>query len=213
MPTLTQAQAWYPDDDPVHGFDHILRVYRLAERLALAEGADVEIVLAAALLHDAQEGRTQGGESGRADHQNVSADFASEVLGAEGWDASRIAAVQHCIRAHRFRHAQEAPQTLEAQVLFDADKLDAIGATGAARAVGHAALNHQPFFREPSTRFWQTGELEPGEPHTAYHEFLFKLGKLPDRLYTKTARSLAAERHTFLEAFFKRLGQENRGEA
>jgi uncharacterized protein len=213
MPTLTQAQAWYPDDDPVHGFDHILRVYRMAERLALAEGADLEIVQAAALLHDAQESRTQGGESGRADHQNASADFAETVLRAEGWDANRIAAVQHCIRAHRFRHSQEAPQTLEAQVLFDADKLDAIGATGAARAVGHAALNHQPFFREPSPQFWQTGEREPGEPHTAFHEFVFKLGKLPDRLYTTTARSLAAERHAFLEAFFMRLGQETRGEA
>ena len=53
MPTIEEARRWYPADDPVHGFDHVLRVYQLAEHLALAEGADLEIVRAAALLHDA----------------------------------------------------------------------------------------------------------------------------------------------------------------
>ena len=53
MPTIEQARAWYPINDPVHGFDHVLRVYRLAERLAAAEGAELEIVRAAVLLHDA----------------------------------------------------------------------------------------------------------------------------------------------------------------
>src|SRR3989304_3806485 len=99
MPTIETARAWYPDDDPVHGFDHILRVYRMAERLAHAEGADLEIVRAAALLHDA-EGTTPGGAE-RANHHHSSAEFAAEILGAEGWSPERIAAVQHCIRAHR----------------------------------------------------------------------------------------------------------------
>ena len=54
MPTIEQARAWYTDSDPVHDFDHVLRVYRLAERLAEAEGADLTIVRAAALLHDAE---------------------------------------------------------------------------------------------------------------------------------------------------------------
>ena len=58
MPTIDQARHWYPDLDPVHGFDHVLRVYRMAERLALAEGADIEIVHAAALLHDAEGSAT-----------------------------------------------------------------------------------------------------------------------------------------------------------
>ena len=58
MPTLEQARQWYPEQDPVHGWDHILRVYHMAERLALAEGADLEIVHAAALLHDSK-GRPQ----------------------------------------------------------------------------------------------------------------------------------------------------------
>src|SRR5512133_4055947 len=101
MPTLEQARTWYTGDDPVHDFDHILRVYRMAERLANEEGADLEIVHAAALLHDA-EGSMSGAET-RTSHHHQSADFAGQVLEAEGWSRERIAAVQHCIRAHRFR--------------------------------------------------------------------------------------------------------------
>ena len=73
MPTIHQAKNWYPQNDSVHGFDHIQRVYRLAERLAQAEGADLDIVRAAALLHDAERHFT--GES-RSDHQYASAEFA-----------------------------------------------------------------------------------------------------------------------------------------
>src|SRR4030066_267758 len=102
MPSIEQARAWAPDSGPVHGFDHVLRVYRMAERLAQAEGADLEIVRAAALLHDAEGSQTSGGDAGRVDHHHASAEFAREILEAEGWQAERIAAVQHCIRAHRF---------------------------------------------------------------------------------------------------------------
>ncbi len=132
MPTLEQARYWYTADDPVHGFDHILRVYRLAERLAGLEGADLEIVKAAVLLHDASLETHVRGE-----HQVAGAEFARRVLEDEGWGEPRIQAVQHCIRAHRFRDDSEQPETIEAQVLFDADKLDAIGAIGVARAVAY----------------------------------------------------------------------------
>src|SRR5512137_2158955 len=101
MPTIEQARAWYTASDPVHDFEHVLRVCYMAKRLAEAEGSDLEIVRAAALLHDA-EGATPGHES-RADHHHASAEFAAQVLAAEGWDAERIAAVQHCIRGHRYR--------------------------------------------------------------------------------------------------------------
>ena len=227
MPTIETARAWYPDFDPVHGFDHVLRVYKLAERLAAAEGADMEIVRAAALLHDAQgelwTGKDQpapddseslaenGGGLGdprRSDHQNVSARFARRVLQAEGWEEERIAAVEHCIRAHRFRQAEEQPQTLEAQVLFDADKLDAIGAIGVARAVAYAARDGKQFYWPPSEQFLSSGEEEAGEPHSAYHEYLFKLRKLKDRLYTPYGRLLARERHDRIVAFFEQLANE-----
>jgi uncharacterized protein len=212
MPTIEEARQWYPDADPVHGFDHVLRVYRLAERLARLEGADEQIVLAAVLLHDAQGG-SAGQAASRLDHQHASAEFAGQVLMAEGWPEARIAAVQHCIRAHRFRDQREQPATLEAQVLFDADKLDAIGAIGVARAVAYAALAGQPAYASPSPHFLQGGGLALGEPHSAYHEYLFKLRKLIARLYTPTARAIATERHAYMAEFFERLEKEIQGQA
>jgi uncharacterized protein len=207
VPTLEQARSWYPQDDPVHGFDHVGRVYRLAEWLAEAEGADLEIVRAAALLHDAG-GRLDGE---RISHQHASAEFARSTLLSEGWVEERIEAVLHAIRAHRFRDRSEPPLTLEAQVLFDADKLDAIGAIGAARAVAYAAVVGCPAYFPPSRRFLESGELEPGELHSAYHEFHFKLQRILERLHTSTARQVAVERQQVMAAFFERLAEECAG--
>ena len=245
MITIEIARSWYPASDAVHGFDHVLRVYHLAERLAQIEGADLEIVRAAALLHDASSdewsvdsgqmevdsGQGVGGSESaieqignrpawrtadrqsaignlRLTHHHASAEFAAQVLEAEGWPEERIAAVKHCIRAHRFRDRQEPPQTIEAQVLFDADKLDAIGAVGVARAIGYAVQAGQPAYAPPSVRFLETGELEPGEPHSAYHEYLFKLRRIRERMYTPAGRKLADERHQVMAEYFERLAQE-----
>lgn len=210
MLSLEQARVWYTGADAVHDFEHIQRVWVMAERLALAEGADLEIVRAAVLLHDA-EGATPGNAEGRAAHHENSAEFAREVLLAEGWPEDRITAVQHCIRAHRFRGG-EPPRTLEAQILFDADKLDVLGAIGVARVVAYAALAGEPLTAEVSESFRARFEKAPNEPHTPYHEFLFKLSRIKERLHTRTARALAEERHTYLSAFFERLHAEIKGE-
>lgn len=211
MPDIETARGWYSAADPIHDFDHILRVYRLAERIARAEGADLEIVRAAALLHDA-EGSDPADRAARASHQHASAHFAAEVLQAEGWSATRIAAVQHCIRAHRFRDTTEPPQTLEARILFDADKLDAIGAIGAARVIGFSARAPQSFYTPPSQQFKDTGECAPGETYSAYHEYLYKLVRIKDRIQTATGRAIAEERHRFLAEYFERLVAEWNGE-
>lgn len=209
MPTIQQAIAWYPDTDPVHGFDHVLRVYRTAERLAQLEGADLEIVRAAALLHDVEGAAPEGGS--RANHHEASAGFAADVLRAEGWSEERIQAVQHCIRAHRYRGTNEPPATLEAKVLFDADKLDVLGAIGAARTVAYAVQAGQPIYAEPSEQFVENGQKEPGEPHSAYHEYLFKLRRVNERLFTPSARAIGAARHAALTAFFEQLRAEMDG--
>lgn len=210
--TIALARSWYQSADPVHDFAHVLRVYRLAEKIALAEGADLEIVHAAALLHDAAGSAPGGDGKERLEHHLASAQFAGEVLSAEGWTEERIQAVQHCIRAHRFRHQGERPHTLEAMCLFDADKLDVLGAIGAARTIAFAALAGQPAYAEPSEQFLREGKAEPGEQHSAYHEYLFKLRKVKDALYTSTGKSLAAKRDDFLRAFFEQLQAECRGE-
>jgi uncharacterized protein len=208
--TLEQARAWYPAYDPVHGFDHIERVYHLCEIIGEAEGADMEIVLTAALLHDSQGSSPES--SLRCDHNLHSAEFAGQVLKKLGWLTEHIQAVQHCIRAHRFRHNSEKPLTLEAKVLFDADKLDVIGAIGIARTIAYAIQAQEPYYTQPSEQFQKTGKTQAGECHSVYHEYLFKLRNVKEKLYTSTGKHLAEGRHKFLKIFFSQLGAEMRGE-
>ncbi len=211
MLNLEKAKKWYSNTDAVHDFSHIERVYRMAERLAKTEGADLEIVRAAALLHDA-DGTTPGSES-RLEHHLRSAEIAGSVLKAEGWPEERIQAVLHCIRAHRFRDDREPPATIEAKCLFDADKLDVLGAIGAVRVTVYAALAGTPFYAKPSEQFLHTGREEPGELHSAYHEHLFKLRKIESRLFTNSAKKIARQRTVYLEKFFERLISEINGES
>jgi uncharacterized protein len=211
MLTLEKAQAWYPEIDPVHGFDHIERVYHMAEKLALLEGADLEIVHTAALLHDSRGSDPNSGE--RLSHHEASALFAEQVLRGEGWPDDRIRAVQDCIRAHRYRGEKEnEPQTIEAKVLFDADKLDVLGAIGVARTIGYAVQAGQPIYAEPSEQFIESGVKQPGEPHSSYHEYLFKLSKVRERLFTASAIQIAEARDAFLTQFYEQLGAEIRAE-
>jgi uncharacterized protein len=212
MPTIEEARAWYVHADPVHDFDHVMRVYRMAERLAKEEGADLEIVHAAALLHDV-EGSAPGSDvSARANHHHSSADFAGEMLKKEGWPEDRIKAVQHCILAHRYRDTSEPPATLEAKILFDADKLDVLGAIGAARTIAYASLDGQPFYAEPSEQFIRTGVKESGEPHSSYHEYLFKLRNVKNRIFTPAAKRIAEDRSQYLAAFYRQMQAEIAGE-
>lgn len=207
MPSIEQARDWYPENDPVHGFDHVMRVYHTAEHLAAEMGADLEIVRAAALLHDAEGAAPDSPGSGRSTHEQSSAQFARSVLEAEGWGDARIAAVEHCIRAHRYRGA-EPPDSLEAKILFDADKIDVLGAFGIARTIAYAVQAGQPVYSPPSERFRREGSREPGEPHSAYHEYLFKLRRVAGRLHTPGAAEIARARVEVLDRFFKALADE-----
>ena len=124
----------------------------------------------------------------------------------------------HAIEAHRFR-AEPAPATLEAQCLSDADKLDAIGAIGVARAYAYAGAHGTALWKLP----WQAiaggkGDAvrspdDLGGDYTPVHEFVYKLDRIPDRLYTATARTIAAERQRFMRVFFDRLDEEAMGKA
>jgi uncharacterized protein len=209
MPSVEQARAFYSSEDAVHDFEHVLRVYHTAMKLGKEEGADLEILQAAALLHDSR-GAEPGG-AGRAEHHITSALFAAEVLQAEGWPDERIRAVQHAIRAHRYRGKEDLPETIEARVLFDSDKLDVIGAIGAARTIAYSVLAGEPMYERPSEQFRASGKEMPGEHHSSYHEYLFKLSKVKDRLFTASARRLAEQRHAAMTAFFEQLAAEYEG--
>jgi uncharacterized protein len=206
MISIGEARHYYGDNDAVHDFDHVLRVLALAERIGQAEGADMEVVRAAALLHDV--GRAQADAEGL-DHAAIGAERAREILA--GQPPEKIEAVAHAIAAHRFR-ADSAPEALEAQALFDADKLDAIGAVGIARAFAYGGAHGQRLWVpvESVTRWQEKGD-DP-DTHTPVHEFVVKLSQLKGRLFTSTGRAIAEERHAYMVDFFERLDAEVRGE-
>ncbi|MCP4541450.1 MAG: HD domain-containing protein [Chloroflexi bacterium] len=205
--TIAKAKRYYERADAVHDFDHVLRVLALAERIGRAEGANLTIVRAAALLHDA--GRDQA-ETDGFDHAAFAADQAHTILAEQ--PPEKVKAVAHAIAAHRFRTGP-APSTLEAQVLFDADKLDAIGAVGVARAFAYGGAHGQRLWTPIETvdmdRWLEEGD-NPRD-HTPVHEFVVKLSRLKERLFTLTGQSIAEERHAYMVAFFQRFDAEARG--
>jgi len=201
--TIEQARELYAGAEAVHDFDHVLRVLALAERLARAEGADLEIVRTATLLHDVGRGREDVPAS---DHARAGAEIARRLLADQPPD--RVEQVVHAIAAHRFRSGP-APQTLEAQVLHDADKLDAIGAIGIARAFAYGGHTGQRLWAAVPEDYVELPDT--WREHTPVHEYHIKLRKIKDRLYTTSARQLAEERHRFMAAFYERLEQEVQG--
>ena len=128
----TDARELYAGSDAAHDFDHVLRVTHLGIQIACTEQADVTVVRLAALLHDVPVQDGADDQATRRQHHLVAADFARQFLTARGLETERVANVVHCIEAHRFRDQSIQPATLEAQCLYDADKLDSIGAIGVA---------------------------------------------------------------------------------
>ena len=208
MISIAEARSYYEQADAVHDFDHVLRVLALAERIGRAEGADLEIVRAAALLHDA--GREQAEKEG-IDHAAFASDQARCILA--GQPADRVDAVAHAIAAHRFRTGPK-PATLEAQVLFDADKLDAIGAVGVARAFAYGGAHGQRLWAPIESVDLAHWAEEGDDPHnhTPVHEFVVKLSRLKEQIFTPAGRAIAEERHAVMVAFFERFDAEVRGE-
>jgi uncharacterized protein len=207
MITIEQARQFYSDDDPVHDFDHILRVLALAERIGAAEGADMDVLRTAALLHDA--GRDEA-EAAGLDHAEFAAVRAREILA--GQPDEKVGAVVDAIIAHRFRTGPP-PKSLEGRVLFDADKLDAIGAIGVARAFAYSGRAGKRLWAPVADDYvvrWQEGRARVGE-HTAVHEFVVKLSRLQDRMFTSEGRRIARERHTSMAEFYARLADEVAG--
>jgi uncharacterized protein len=191
-----------------HGPDHAGRVYRTALYIGRLMGAQLDILGAAALLHDIGR-RYEKEQQGRICHAAKGAELAGEILQDLGFAPNKIAAIVHCIETHRYR-GDKIPTSLEAKILFDADKLDSIGAIGIGRAFLFAgqvgAKLHNSEVDPASTRSYSTED-------TAYREFRVKLSKVKDRLLTPEGRRLAEERHAFMEIFFERLEREVNGAA
>jgi uncharacterized protein len=187
-----------------HDWEHTLRVARLCERIGPAEGADMQVLMTAAYLHDI--GRQAEDETGgRVCHAREGARMAAEALAEFDLSEEQKNNVVHCIRTHRFRD-RAVPETVEARVLFDADKLDAIGAVGIARAYMFAgevgARLHNPDNNIEGTAPYSQDD-------TGYREYMVKLRKIRDRMLTATGRRMAEQRHQFMTLFFRQLVAEH----
>ncbi len=186
-----------------HDWYHVERVRRLCLHIAEVEGADKTVIEIAAYLHDV--GRAAQDQSkGMICHARKGAELARPLLKAYPLSGEQKTNIIHCIRTHRFR-GSHAPKTLEAKILFDADKLDAIGAVGVGRAflfAGEVGAKLHNSAIDPEDTEAYTKE------DTGYREFKLKLSKIKDRMLTREGRRIALERHAFMEIFFKRFLEE-----
>ncbi|MED4754710.1 HD domain-containing protein [Brevibacillus choshinensis] len=189
------ARDLFDGQDPAHDWQHNLRVMAMCERIGQEEGADMTILGLAALLHDI--GRAEERRTGEC-HAEISARLADALLRGEGLPDNQIELVQRVILAHRFRK-DRPPATLEEKILFDADKLDSIGAIGVARAFAYSGVLGQPI------------QSDHAEQHTPLKEYEWKLQRIKDRLFTETAQQIAVERHQFMVQFFEQWKEEVHG--
>lgn len=201
------AQRYFEKAGGSHDWEHTLRVHRLCLRIGPREGADMTVLETAAYLHDI--GRpVQDASSGTICHAVRGAQMVREIIDPLNLDEAQKTNIVHCVRAHRFRETY-APATIEARVLFDADKLDAIGAVGVARAYQFAgelgACLHNPNIAPDQSASYSRND-------TGYREFAVKLSKIKDRMLTGEGHRMAQERHAFMALFFDRFLKEYAGE-
>jgi uncharacterized protein len=189
-----------------HDWEHTERVYRLSMRIGKVEGADLETLAIASLLHDIGRVREHASR-GTVCHARLGAEMAMEILSGFDMPDPKKELVAHCILTHRFRNSH-APETMEAKCLFDADKLDAIGAVGIARAYLFAG-EVGAMLHNPGADPWETSPYSRDD--TGYREYRVKLCAIRDRMLTHEGRRLAEDRHAFMEAFFERFLLEHEG--
>ena len=191
--------------DPAHDFGHVQRTVATARRIALGEGAAAEVVHLAALLHEWVNLPKAHPESSRSGA--ICAEQVRELLAREGVDPRVAEEACECIRVHAFSAGLQAG-SLEAQVLQDADRLDAIGAIGVARCFATCTSMRQPFY-DPDDPFCE--RRTPDDKRWGLDHFYCKLLKIPEALHTPTARAIGVERADFLRSFLSQLRGELEG--
>jgi uncharacterized protein len=202
-----RAKEFFSNSKGSHDWEHTLRVYNLCLHIGKKENADMEILKIAAILHDI--GREEQDKSkGKICHAEKGADLAREILSEYKLDKDKIEKIVHCIETHRFR-GNKIPESKEAKILYDADKLDSIGAVG----IGRAFL----FAGEIGAKVHNKDvDIEKTKPYTkedtAYREYMFKLRKVKEKMLTDEGKHIAEERHDFMVDFFDRLNKEVDGE-
>jgi len=189
-----------------HSKAHVERVYNLAVRIGVEENADLDVIKAAALLHDIA--RSMEDEGKIDDHATEGAKMARRILEEVDFPEQKVEKAIHCIEAHRFRGSSEA-KSLEAKILQDADRLDIIGAIGLARVFARGGWANLPIHDPSIPPKWKYD----GRSVTSINHIYEKILKAKGTMNTKTAKRIAEGRHMFVEDFLDRFLKEWDGEA
>ncbi len=179
------------EKDDIHGFPHVERVYETCIRLGEKLGANIMVLKLAALLHDV--GRiTESGDPQKRNHAEISAEMAHIFLKSIELNLSQLDLdnVLSCIRTHSFSN-KRMPETLEAKILSDADKLDAIGAIGLYRTIGFTVKNN-------------------GNAEDVVEHLESKIMKLKDMLYLDASKKIAKKRHAIVSDFYNEIKSEKK---
>ncbi len=188
--------------DPAHDLNHILRVTKTAKSLCLAENALPEIVIPAAWLHDCY--CVAKNHPDRDASSKMAADKAIRFLAAINYPSKYFDAIHHAIVAHSFS-ANITPKTIEAKIVQDADRLDALGAIGIARCIQvSSSLNRELYSASDA---FCSSRVPDDQTYTVDH-FYKKLLLIGDSMNTESATAEAQKRTDFMRSFLKQLGHE-----
>lgn len=204
---VAAARPLYENADPAHDFSHIMRVYQNAVGIGKKEGAKMEILLPAALLHDCGCEAKLLGKSKDSNARSLL--IARQFLRRFGFSGAAIRDILYAIEVHGFSKGI-IPETLEAKVLQDADRLDAIGAVGIARVFAVSGARVRPFYNEEDPF---CSSREPDDGAFAVDHFYRKLLKIERGMHTATARKLARKRTQVLEDYLRELEGELGGKS
>lgn len=195
--------------DSAHDAEHVRRVLYLALEIAETEpAADRDVLIAACLLHDI--GREEQFRDPSLCHARVGAEKAYRFLTDQGFPETFAAHVRDCVRTHRFR-SEDPPASIEAKILFDADKLDVTGAIGMARTFFYAAQVGQPLYTLlPDGTVSDGTAEEPAGCHSVLREYKYKLEKLYDRFLTSRGAEMARLRRGAAAAIYENVLAEAR---
>lgn len=188
--------------DPSHDIFHVERVVALAKKLAYEEGANLNIVVPAAYLHDCVY--ISKTDSRRSEASRLSAEKAVELLSQWAYPEEYYPSIQHAIAAHSFS-AKIKPETIEAQIVQDADRLDAMGATGIFRCFAFSGLARRPLYFTPDP-FCKS--RAPDDQTNTLDHFFTKLLHLHDKLNTASAKAEGAKRLHTMKLFLESLERE-----
>lgn len=191
-----------PGSDPAHDLAHIHRVVANARRLAAAEGADMAVVLPAAWLHDCVIVPKHSPQRSQA--SRLAAERAGRYLREAGYPPDLIPAIEHAIAAHSFS-ASIPPETLEASVVQDADRLDALGAIGIARTLMLGGVMGKPLY-DPAEPLPE--RRQPDDRENVIDHFYVKLLTLAGRMHTAAGRREGERRTRLMRVYLEELGRE-----